>query len=402
MRKNFGGKGAEKKLRIAAFGFRSLPPRAGAAGADKFALELLPRLAALGCDVTAYTRVYPEDPDQPREGRFNGVRTVAFRTVSAKGFDTLLHSAKATWHILRHDTADIVHIQNGGNSPFAGILRLFGKKTFISQDGPDWLRDKWPWYAKLYLRAMQYITAFAPTSIIFDNVFAQEHFESKFGRAHHFVPFGADVSYDPSAEVVLSRLGLERDRYFLFVGRFIPDKGLHYLAPAFEKLDAPDMKLVLVGGSPNPSGYEAKIRATTDPRIVFPGYIYGPEMHALMKNARAYVQPSDVEGLSPVILESAYLGVPVICSDIPQNRYVIRDHASYFRAGDAESLSRTLASALADPERLAALAAAGKQHVTATYSWEKVARDHIEIFEGARAPMRATRSETANLSAARP
>ena len=32
-------------LRIAAFGFRSLPPSEGSAGADKFALELLPRLA---------------------------------------------------------------------------------------------------------------------------------------------------------------------------------------------------------------------------------------------------------------------------------------------------------------------------------------------------------------------
>lgn len=389
---------AQKPLRIAAFGFRSLPPRAGAAGADKFAFELLPRLAEMGCEVTAYTRIYPSDPSEPGEGRFRGVRTVAFRTVGAKGFDTLLHSAKATWHILRHDAGDVVHIQNGGNSPFAGILRLFGKKTFISQDGPDWLREKWPWYAKLYLRAMQYVTAFAPSGIVFDNVFARDLFQRKFGKAYHFIPFGADVSYDPAAETVLDRLGLERGKYFMFVGRFIPDKGLHYLVPAFEQLSAPDMKLVLVGGSPNPAGYEAEIRATTDPRIVFPGYIYGPEMHALMKNARAYVQPSDVEGLSPVILESAYLGVPVICSDIPQNRYVIREHALFFRAGDPRDLNARLREALADPARLAAMAEAGRSHVAATYSWEQVARDHIAVFRGKPPP--ALARQTAASSAA--
>jgi len=370
-----------RPLRIAAFGFRSMPPRAGAAGADKFALELLPRLAAMGCEVTAYGRVYPGEPDEtPRD--FRGVRVVPLRTVSAKGFDTLLHSAKATWRILARDEADVVHIQNGGNSPFAGLLRLFGKRSFISQDGPDWVRDKWPWYAKAYLWLMQYVTAFAPTAIIFDNVFAQQLFRDKFGRAHHFIPFGADVDYDPTAETVLERLGLEPGRYFLFVGRFIPDKGLHYLVPAFEGLAAPDMKLVLVGGSPNPSDYEAGIRSTTDPRIVLPGFIYGPEMHALMKNARAYVQPSDVEGLSPVILESAYLGVPIVCSDIPQNSYIMGENALYFRAGSAEDLRAQFTRALAEPEETARMAERGRAHVAATYSWDAVARDHLAVFRG--------------------
>jgi hypothetical protein len=43
-------------MRIAAFGFRSVPPTKGAAGADKFALELFPRLVAKGHTVTAYNR----------------------------------------------------------------------------------------------------------------------------------------------------------------------------------------------------------------------------------------------------------------------------------------------------------------------------------------------------------
>lgn len=373
-------------LRVAAFGLRSLPPRAGAAGADKFALELFPRMVQLGCTVTVYTRVYPEDPPETEPSTFRGVRTVPLRTVAATGFDTLLHSLKATWRILTRDGGDVVHIQNGGNSPFALALRLAGKRVFISQDGPDWLRDKWPWYGRLYLRFTQYLTAFGPTSIIFDNIFARKYFEDKFKKQYYFVPFGSDVNYDPASEAVLDRLGLERGKYFLFVGRFIPDKGLHYLVPAFEALDAPDLKLVMVGGSPNPSGYEADIRKTADPRIVMPGFIYGPEMHALMKNARAYVQPSDVEGLSPVILESAYLGAPVICSDIEQNVYAMRDNALYFKAGSSDDLHRRLTEAVTDQERLAALAAAGQAHVRDTFTWSRVAQDHLDIFRGVLKP----------------
>ncbi|WP_432709814.1 hypothetical protein, partial [Pedobacter sp.] len=136
-------------MRIAAFGFRSIPPAKGAAGADKFAMELFPRLVNRGHHVVAYNRQYPDVFVDVEE--YKGVHIKTFKTISNKGFDTLLHSLKCTWDILVNNTADIVHIQNGGNSIWALPLRLFGKKVFISQDGVDWKRDKWPWYGKLFL-----------------------------------------------------------------------------------------------------------------------------------------------------------------------------------------------------------------------------------------------------------
>ena len=48
------------KLRIAAFGFRTIPLSKGAAGADKFAIELFPRLVERGHSVIAYNRRYPD------------------------------------------------------------------------------------------------------------------------------------------------------------------------------------------------------------------------------------------------------------------------------------------------------------------------------------------------------
>ena len=102
------------KKRIAAFGFRSIPPQAGCAGADKFAEELFTRLVQRGHEVTAYNRVYEESSRQA--GSYKGIKLVNLETVKAKGFDTLLHSFKATWHIITRNTGDVVHIQNGGNS----------------------------------------------------------------------------------------------------------------------------------------------------------------------------------------------------------------------------------------------------------------------------------------------
>ncbi len=369
----------QKPLRIAACGFRSLPPSAGGAGADKFALELLPRLAALGHEVVAYNRVYPDQVKPDGDVTFHGVRVRSFRTVAKSGFDTLLHSLKVAFDIVWNNTADVVHIQNGGNSLVAPFLRLFGKRTYVSQDGLDWERDKWTWYAKLYLRLMAQFTARVHNQVIFDNVFARQYFEDRFKRKYEFVPFGADVDYNGEGDAVLERLGLAPGKYLLFVGRFIPDKGLQYLIPAFERT-AIDKKLVLVGGSPNPSAFEKGLRDANDPRIVFPGFIYGAETHALMRNCFAYIQPSDVEGLSPVILESSFLGAPVICSDIEQNQYILRDTGLYFRKGDAADLLRVLEQAAADPEHLAQQAAAQRERIVAEFSWSSVVDAHVRIF----------------------
>lgn len=366
-------------LRIAAFGFRSLPPSDGGAGADKFALELLPRIAARGHEVVAYNRIYPTQ-SAPRDGAYRGVQVRSLPTVARSGFDTLIHSAKATWDIIRHDRADIVHIQNGGNSIFAAMLRLAGKKTFLSQDGLDWKREKWPWYARMYLQLMSYLTAVVHSEVIFDNVFARQYFENRFRRKYAYIPFGADVEYLGDPNDIVGQLGLEPGNYFLFVGRFIPDKGLQYLIPAFERLKT-GKKLVLVGGSPNPSAFEVGLRATTDPRIVFPGFVYGPDMHALMKNCYAYVQPSDVEGLSPVILESSFLGAPVICSGIEQNRYIMQDDGIYFEPGDVDDLLAVLERAVADPQRLSEDAARQRAQVAGRFSWDKVVDEHIDVFK---------------------
>ncbi|HEX8303059.1 glycosyltransferase family 4 protein [Sphingomonas sp.] len=368
----------QPSLRIASFGFRSFPPRAGSAGADKFALELLTRLAARGHKVVGYNRAYPGE-EVPPTHEYRGVEVHTLKTFRKSGAEAFWHSAKVTWDIIRHNRADVVHMQNGGNSLFGAILRLFGKKSFLTEDGKEWERSKWSGLAKLYMTTMTTLTARVHNEVLFDNVFVRKEFEDRYNKKYAFVPYGADVAYDPASETILEELGLKKGEYFLFVGRFIPDKGLHYLVPAFERLKT-DKKLVLIGGSPVPTEYEQQIKSTTDPRIMMPGYVYGGGTHALMRNCFAYVQASDLEGLSPVILESAFLGAPIICSDIEMNRYVLEEHGIYFKQSDTGDLLAQMEHAIADPAWLREHGAAQQAHVRDTYSWDRVVDTHVEIF----------------------
>ncbi len=364
-------------MRIAAFGFRTLPPSKGGAGADKFAMELMPRLVEKGHTVLAYNRKYKDVFVDIKE--YKGVKIVTFKTFSTKGFDTLWHSFRCTCHIIFRNTADVVHIQNGGNSIWALPLRLFGKKVYISQDGIDWKRDKWPWYGKVYLRLSAFLTSRLPNQVIFDNVIARRKFEKKFNKKFEFIPFGSEMPLVSENNTILRTLNLQNCEYYLFVGRFIPDKGLHYLIPAFIKSGS-SKKLVLVGGSPNPSDYERKILAMGNDKVIFPGFVYGEDVTRLMLNSYCYIQPSDVEGLSPVILSVMGLGVPLIVSDIEENLYAVKDTALTFERGNVDSLSQKIQLAEGDKALIENFAKKAKARALKEFNWDKVTEEHIRVF----------------------
>ena len=369
-----------KLLRIAAFGgFRAIPPKEGGAGSDKFAFELYPRLVRLGCELTAYCRIYPGDKLISRHSGYQGIKIISFRTVSKAGFDTLLHSFKATFDIIIHNRADVIHIHSGANSIWALFLRCAGKRVILSQFAMDWKRDKWPWYGKLFYRFSNYLTAMFPTSVVFDNIFTKQYFEKKFKKQFYFIPYGAEVSEPPDDTAILDNLGITAGKYFLFVGRFIPDKGVHLLINAFKKVNT-DKKLVLVGGSPNPSTYEKEIHNTTDGRIIFAGYVYGVDTNILMKNAYVYVQPSLIEGLSPVILTVMGLGTPLICSDIIENKFITGGNATHFTSGDAGSLVEKINFSLNYEGKLKEMAEKGKEDILTRFNWDAVAERYLELF----------------------
>lgn len=369
-----------KTMRIAAFGgFRTIPPKAGGAGSDKFAVELYPRIVANGHQLIAYTRIYPGDKNIQPES-YKGIRLKAFKTVNKAGFDTLVHSFKATFDIIFYNTADYVHLHSGANSLWAIPLRLAGKKVVITQFAMDWKREKWPWYGKLFYILSNFLTAHIPNEVVFDNIFTKEYFEKKYRKPFLFIPYGSEVPKPSDDVTILQKLGLTKNNYFLFVGRFIPDKGIHLLVEAYGKVETPK-KLVLIGGSPNPNLYEQQIQNATDERIIFPGYIYGEDTNNLMKHAYAYIQPSLIEGLSPVILTVMGLGTPLICSNIKENIFITKQNALTFESGNSNSLQCALEFSIRNQDILISNAEKGQADVVNRFNWEKITSEYIEILK---------------------
>ena len=199
-------------MRIALLGTRGIPANYG--GFETCVEELAPRFAALGHDVTVYCRTpqidYPGDS-------YQGVRLVKLPTIRQKYLDTIAHTTISALHaIVRR--YDVVFMFGVGNSPVCALLRAGRIPVLLNVDGLDWQRDKWPGWAKQFLKVAERISVRVAYRTITDSRNVQDYYRSERGVDLCYIPYGANPG-PALLEGMLNRHGLEPERYFLYVGR---------------------------------------------------------------------------------------------------------------------------------------------------------------------------------------
>ena len=104
--------------------------------------------------------------------------------------------------------------------------------------------------------------------------------------------------------------------------------------------------LLIVGDAPYAHEIHRELKATRDPRIRFPGAIYGTGYRELQSHAYAYIQATEVGGTHPALIEAMGAGNCVIAKDTPENREVLADSGLFFN--DSEALRRQIELTLSD------------------------------------------------------
>ncbi len=283
-----------------------------------------------------------------------------------------MHTFLCTLHmafVLRPDVA-IYFI--AGNSPFALLSRLLGVPSVLNVDGLDSERAKWNRWARLYLRWAERNAPRFASETITDSRVVQRLYRDDHGRETHFIPYGSNLDGEDTGEF-LRGLGLEPRGYILFVGRLVPENNAHVLVEAFEALETPH-KLVIVGDAPYADEYQARLRATRDPRVIFTGYLFNDGYRELARNAGLFVVPTEVGGTHPVIVEAMSAGNCVVVNDHEPNLEVVGEAGvSYNGREGATALRRVLQELLGDPERVQRCREAAVERARSTYSWDTVA-----------------------------
>jgi glycosyltransferase involved in cell wall biosynthesis len=361
-------------MRIAILGTRGVPANYG--GFETFAQELSVRLARRGHDVTVYCR--RGNAPEPMHV-YERVRLVTLPSLHTKFTDTLSHTFFSTLHLMLRG-ADVAYYCNAANAVFMWMPRLRGIATILNTDGLEWERAKWNWLGKTYYRMSEYLAAWIPHMLVSDSRVIQRYYREKFSADSAYVAYGADVVERGHGRGLLKQFGLEPEKYFLFVSRMEPENNAHVVVKAFEGVNT-DMKLMMVGSAPFAAAYIRDLKSTRDPRILFPGGLYGDVYKALRANAYVYVNAMEVGGTHPAILEAMGAGNCVLVSDIAYNEETVAEAGVTFANKSVEDLRRQMQHLVDRPDEVAGFRTAAVERVRSTFSWEGVVDEYEQLFE---------------------
>jgi spore coat protein SA len=190
------------------------------------------------------------------------------------------------------------------------------------------------------------------------------------------IPNGADARrFYPSAsrrrEVVQN---------VLFVGRLIPEKGVHVLIDAMRILVARNVpvRATIIGcvswGSRKDSTYTRYLKSISPSSVVFAGQRSGSALADAFREADVFCCPSIFEEpFGMVNVEAMASGLPVVATKVGGIPEVFRDGGGVLvPPGDADSLADALATVATDPGLYDSLRTAGRSSFLANFRWEVI------------------------------
>lgn len=370
-------------MKIAMLGHKRVPSREG--GVEIVVEELSTRMVEKGHEVTCYNRggKHALDKNQKisKEKIYKGIKLKKVLTIDAKGLAAMTSSFFATIKIL-FSKNEIVHYHAEGPCAMIPIINFFSKKRIIvTIHGLDWQRAKWGGFATKYIKFGEKMAVKYADEIIVLSENVKQYFEDIYNRKTRFIPNGVSKPEIIRAEIINDKYNLTKDNYILFLGRIVPEKGIHYLIEAFNKLKT-DKKLVIAGGSSDTNEYyqELKEKAKNNKNIIFTGFVQGKELEELYSNAYIYCLPSDLEGMPLSLLEAMSYKNCCVTSDIPECATVLEDKGVTFKKSNIESLKNVLQNLCNNSNLVKEYKKEAQKFILTKYNWDKVVKETLKLY----------------------
>lgn len=373
----------KEQLHICMLGHKRIPSREG--GIEIVVEELSTRMVALGHEVTCYDRrghhVSGKEFDIKKRVEYKGIKLKTVPTINQKGLAAMSSSFFGAI-MSAFGKYDIVHFHAEGPCAMLWFPKLFGKRCIATIHGLDHQRDKWGRFASAYIMLGEKCAVKYADEIIVLSEHVQNYFKDRYKRETKFIPNGVNKPIIQKADLIKEKYGIEKDRYILFLGRLVPEKGIKYLIEAFKQVQT-DKKLVIAGGTSDTEKFfeELKEIAKDDDRIIFTGFVQGRILDELYSNAYVYTLPSDLEGMPLSLLEGMSYGNCCLVSNIEECTSVVEDKAVVFEKSDVTDLKEKL-QLLCDNENIVSgYKAIAADFICQKYNWDDIVQKTIQLYQ---------------------
>jgi len=348
-------------------------------GIERYSYELGSRLNARGHQVTVYSmKHYGNNP-----GRVKGIRVIGVPSLPFRHAEKITASVSSLLGLILRERPDIVHFHSIVPGCFAWMLRCVNVPYVLQMHGIEWKRTRWGRFGSNVLRLLERAACRQAGISTAVSKVQCDYFTAKYGLDVRYIPTGAQIRQRVSPHAIL-KLGLKPRSYIFFASRLVSEKGAHYLIPAFKGINT-ECKLVIAGDASGEKQYKKELYklAGGDPRIIFPGYVQGQLLDELFSNARLYVQPSEVEGLSIALLEAMSYGNVCLVSDIPENMEATQNTGLSFESKNIGDLQQKLEWALTHPGETATMGTEARERIEEHFCWDSVTDQIEQLYDEA-------------------
>lgn len=290
----------------------------------------------------------------------------------------------------------IVYILACRIGPFTGYFKRrihkLGGKMFINPDGHEWKRAKWAAPIRAYWKISEQMMVKHSDLVICDSINIEKYIQESYQKYQPettFIAYGAETRKSILADddTVLhdwyQKRGLSPKKYYLVVGRFVPENNYETMIREFMRSNTQkDFALITNVNDKFLDELEEKLHFRSDKRIKFVGTVYEKEL--LMKireNAYGYFHGHEVGGTNPSLLEALGSTDLNLLLDVGFNREVAETAAVYWNKED-NNLSCLIEYADTMKENeIKEMGDKAKSRIQKAYSWEYIAGKYEKQWE---------------------
>jgi glycosyltransferase involved in cell wall biosynthesis len=194
----------------------------------------------------------------------------------------------------------------------------------------------------------------------------------------HVIGLGPQNDPDASPDLAFEALGGKR-RFVLFLGQLHEYKGFRALLAAARRLQSRDVLFVFAG--PDVRNHARHIeRAGANVRWL--GAVDNALRDSLLTASAVVCVPSSRESFGSIAVEAWASGKPVVGGPAAATRELIEDGVDGWAAAqDPVAIAERIAQLLDDEKLARDMGCRGKEKVARRFTWESVAKAHLDVYE---------------------